>query len=60
MYEVLVGNIGMVWSGSNRRDAYLQYENYTRQSGSGYGRAGNETVTLWLDGEIIREFLGRN
>jgi hypothetical protein len=58
MYEVLVANIGMVWSGGSRRDAYQMYDNYTRQSGSGYGRAGGETVTLLLDGVIIREFRG--
>jgi hypothetical protein len=58
MYEIFVANIGMVWTGDSHRDAYQQFENYARQSGSGYGRAGGETVTLLLDGVIIREFLG--
>ena len=62
MYEVIVGNIGMVFSGekteANRVEAYRTFNHYVEASKSECGRAGGETVTLFLDEEIIKEHIG--
>ena len=56
-YEVYVGNIGMVYSGSVVADVervwrvYLDQSKNTRQ-----GRVSGEPVTIMQDGEIIREY----
>jgi hypothetical protein len=52
LYEVIVGNIGTVHSGSNKKEALKHWKTYVAQSKSGVGRAGNESVTLMIDGEI--------
>jgi len=58
-YEVLVGNIGAVHKGSSKAKALSVYNTYVRQSKSGIGRAGGEEVTLWKDGDIIKEYAVR-
>ncbi len=58
-YDVVVGNIGNVYSGSSQDDANAQYESYATDSREGYGRAGGEDVTLLADGEPVREHHGR-
>ncbi len=58
-YEVIVGNIGTVYSGSDESTARAQFEYYENDSRTGYGRAGGEDVTLLAGGEIIREHFGR-
>lgn len=50
-YEVIVGNIGTVHSGSNKSEALKHWREYVRQSKTGTGRAGHEPVTLMIDGE---------
>ena len=55
MYEVVVGNIGTVYSGVSLSLAKRDFREYVRQSLAVYGRAGNEQVTLFQDGEIIDE-----
>ena len=57
-YEVHVGNIGMVYDGSSYKKALRAYLEYVSQSKAHYGRASQESVTLFSDGEIVREFIG--
>lgn len=57
-YEVIVGNIGTVYSGNNFMQASAKYATYVKQSKSGVGRAGGESVTLMHDGEIRKEHEG--
>jgi hypothetical protein len=57
-YEVVVGNIGTVYSGRNGFEANKKYSTYMKQSKDGYGRAGGEDVTLLKDGEISKEHFG--
>lgn len=58
-YEVLVGNIGTVWSGSNGAEAMREYGQWKRLSKGTQGRASGEDVTLFKDGEILFEHHGR-
>jgi hypothetical protein len=58
-FEVIVGNIGSVYSGPSLVEAHRIFDEYVSQSRSGYGRAGGETVTLVLSGgDAIKEFVG--
>ena len=45
-YQVIVGNVGVVFFGQDLRGAKQEYLEYVAQSVSGIGRAGNESVTL--------------
>jgi hypothetical protein len=56
-YEVVVGNIGTVYSGASKSDSARKWLTYVDQSKSGVGRAGNEPVTMLCDGEIVKEHL---
>ena len=55
-YEVIVGNIGTVYSGGVHQSALNEFTIYRRKSLAGEGRAANEPVMLLRDGEIIREY----
>lgn len=55
-YEVVVGNIGTVYSGHSKAKATLEYNGYVRDSKFGPGRASGESVTLFIDGEIGRDY----
>lgn len=55
-YEVVVGNIGTVYSGSNGFKANTVYQSYAGLSRRGIGRAAEEPVNLLRDGEIIRAY----
>lgn len=57
-YEVIVGNIGTVYSGNIIAEATRKYTTYVQQSRSGRGRAGGESVILMKDGEPIKEHFG--
>jgi hypothetical protein len=57
-WEVIVGNIGTVYSGNNPTDANDMYDEYVRQSKAGSGRAAGESVYLMEDGEPIAEHQG--
>ena len=59
-YELIVGNIGTVYSGSSKKEALKHYSIYVKQSKTGRGRAGGEDVTLMQNGEPIKEFFGSN
>jgi hypothetical protein len=58
VYEVVVGNIGTVHHGNDRRTAEHVFAEYVSQSKAGYGRASGEPVTLLGDGEILKEYAG--
>ena len=58
IYEVVVGNIGTVYSGGIHAVADGTFSEYVRQSKTGYGRAGGEDVTILRNGDIITEFIG--
>lgn len=64
MYEVIVGNIGTVYSGPSRGLARATFDDYANQSCAGYGpcaeygRAADESVTMTEDGEPILEHFG--
>ena len=55
-YEVIVGNIGSVYRGSDNAEALSVFEEYSSQSRQGYGRASGEPVTLMADGEPKEEY----
>ena len=45
-WEVIVGNIGRVWHGTNGAQAYREYGQWKAKSLADDGRAGGESVTL--------------
>lgn len=57
-YEVIVGNVGKVHSGTNKREAVKCFNEYVDISDSGNGRAGYEDVVLMEGGEPIKEHWG--
>jgi hypothetical protein len=57
-FEVVVGNIGTVYSGSNLMVATCKWAAYVKQSRADIGRAAGESVTLFHNGEIRREYIG--
>ena len=57
-FQVVVGNIGHVYDGSNYMQACAKYKTYVEQSKSNYGRAAGEPVTMFHNGEIKREYFG--
>ena len=57
-YQVVVGNIGYVYDGSNYMQARAKYASYVKDSKNNYGRAAGEPVTLLHNGEIAAEYFG--
>lgn len=59
-YEVMVGNIGCVFTGpgSDGEVAESVYQQYVEASNAECGRTSGEPVTLLLDGEIVKEHHG--
>jgi RNA-splicing ligase RtcB len=57
-FEVVVGNIGTVYSGNNFMQAQTKYSTYVKQSHDEYGRAAGEPVTLFHNGDIRSEYAG--
>lgn len=55
-YEVIVGNIGLVYSGTDLQEAMRRYEAYVEQSRSDRGRVSGEPVALLRDKTIFLEF----
>ena len=55
-YEVIVGNVGTIYQGDNLASARKEYKAYVKISKEGYGRAGNEEVTLFDGGDILEEY----
>ena len=63
-YEVIVGNIGMVFNEAGdarvKFHAKAVYLRYVEASLKGTGRSGGEGVVLMENGEIIAEHFGEN
>lgn len=59
-YEVVVGNIGTVYSGHYSRAAWDNYHHYVEQSKIPGCKCHNEPVTLFEDGEIRKEYIPKN
>ena len=57
-FQVVVGNIGHVYDGSNFMQACAVYSDYVKQSKEAHGRASGEPVTMFHKGEIRKEYLG--
>lgn len=57
-YEVIVGNIGKVYEGTNAKESLEIWQEYANQSANNYGRAAGEDVTLMRDGEPLSEYFG--
>ena len=57
-YEVVVGNIGTVYRGTDQDEAGRRFRSYVQDSRNGYGRVAGEPVTLFKDGEIVEEIEG--
>jgi len=57
-YEVVVGNVGSVYSGQDMASGLRKFSDYVNASKAEVGRAGGESVTLLCDGEIIKEYVG--
>lgn len=57
-YEIIVGNVGKVYTSSDEKSARDTYFEYVEMSESGHGRSGGEPVTLLRGNEIIQKFNG--
>lgn len=57
-FDVIVGNIGLVYSGPSLFEANAAFSAYRRASIDNVGRAAGETVTLFKNSEIMREHIG--
>jgi hypothetical protein len=55
-FQVVVGNIGHVYDGSNYTQARAVYNQYVKLSRANYGRASGEPVTLFHRDEIRAEY----
>jgi hypothetical protein len=58
-FDVIVGNIGTVYSGKSFRIAKSKYLAYVEASDSPVGRASGECVTVLRDGEIEIQHMGK-
>lgn len=59
-YEVVVDNVGTVYRGASGVEARKEYAAYVKQSRTGMGRAGGESVTLYKNGGTVKEHYGSN
>lgn len=57
-YEVIQGNLGALWRGTNGFEARQAFYGARRASLAPHGRASGESVVLMRDGEIIAEHVG--
>lgn len=57
-WEVVVGNLGVVYEDYNLFWANSYFNTYVGQSRRGEGRVAGENVTLLCDGEIMKEHIG--
>jgi hypothetical protein len=56
MYQVIVGNIGLVYEGTSKSTAIETFRAYKQQSLSDHGRAGGQPVHLVNEqGETLQE-----
>jgi hypothetical protein len=52
LYEVIVGNVGMVYKGRDVDEAVAVFRDYLL---NGYGRCSGEPIALMRDGHIVDE-----
>lgn len=57
-YQVIVGNIGTVYSGGSKVIAFETFKEYVQQSKTAHMKVSGETVVLLKNGEIEKEFIG--
>lgn len=57
-FEVIVGNVGVVYKGSDRYEGHMCFMHYFDYSVHNVGRAAGESVTFMRDGDTIAEWLG--
>lgn len=57
-YEVIVSNVGKVLEGNNAFKANSAYHTYVGLSKRNEGRVAGETITLFRNGEVVKEFTG--
>ena len=57
-FEVVVGNIGTVYSGNNYMTACCKFQAYVGRSKSEGLRASGESVAILQGGEIRKEYIG--
>lgn len=55
-YQVVAGNIGFVYDGGFYDSANDHFILYQQRSINGIGAASGEPVTMFKDGEIIKEY----
>jgi len=58
LYQVIVGNIGLVCNTCIRDIAVITFKHYFHASTYGGSSASGENVTLFADGEIEAEYVG--
>ncbi len=56
-YQVVVGNVGSVYDDYSIKIAAQTFEDYKEISKDGYGKAGNELVTLFAGNRILEEYI---
>ena len=57
-FQVIVGNVGTVYSGNNYMVAMSEFSAYVKISKSNSSRCAGEPVTLMHNGEPKREYAG--
>lgn len=57
-YEVIVGNVGVAWTGISRTEALREYGGWVAISKNGHHRASGEPVTLLHGDDIVHEHRG--
>ena len=57
-YEVIVENVGSVYSGESRDDAQAKYDSYLDYHPFGFDESVIVGVTMFQDGEIVAERIG--
>lgn len=55
-HEVIVGNIGTVYSGEDEANAHQLFWEYAELTRTLTGRASGESVTWFVDGEVYDKF----
>lgn len=55
-WQVIVGNVGTVYDGPDKRDAMATWNTYKSDSIRMVGRAAGEQVSVMCDDHIFREY----
>jgi len=56
--EVILGNVGIVWTGVDKAEAWKQFMQFSSMRLNPGSRAYKESLTLLIGDEIKREILG--